>query len=458
VLDSVRSGSLDEQLQQAEDAYAQVLDGARLPSQDLGEQVRRVAKRALLNIYVARVERTGAIVASITRQRPYYLDWPRDGAFFNMALDVAGQRDWVTQRSEWYLETVREEPAEPDSLLNPEAPVDPDTGAEVFPPWAWEMNYYGDGEIGGPTRFEIDNTALHVWSTVMHAAFLSGGERRRFADRIWPTTQKALDLLERWKEADTGLPAPANEDDNQIFTSSLHGAVTVHAALVSGARMARYMGDDAAMERYLQRAEELNQAIRDHYLDPATGLFRIARDGSPAPIPDKIGYQVTGWLVWPGRVLIKDEALLQAQLEADMDEVLAILRGEREWGIYLAKPIIAAALYGDKDGARAQAREALLLLADVATEGTGHFGEVFENTPTGLQNRVSMPHVWEGALFYLAAMALSDPDAFDRDKKQFPLPGEPTDESCSCGGRTATGMTCLLLLVLLVRRRRNEAR
>jgi uncharacterized protein (TIGR03382 family) len=290
----------------------------------------------------------------------------------------------------------------------------------------------------------------------MHAAYLSGGDRRRFAERIWPTNKKALDLLERWKEADTGLPALANEDDNQVFTSTLHGAVTVHAALVAGARMARYMDDDEAMDGYLQRAEELNQAIRDHYLDPATGLFKIAREESPGPIPDKIGYQITGWLVWPGRVLLKDEALLQAQLEADMDEVLAILKGEREWGIYLAKPIIAAALYGQKDGARAQAREALLLLADVATTGTDHFGEVFENTAAGLENRVSMPHVWEGALFYLAAMALTDPDAFDRDKKQFPLPGEPTDEGCSCGGRTAPGIVGLLLMVLLVRRRRNE--
>jgi hypothetical protein len=457
-LDSVRGVVFEERLRQAEGAFAEVLDGVRFPGKDLGEQVRRVAKRAILNIYVARVERTGAMVASITRQRPYHLDWPRDGAFFSMALDVAGLRDWVTQRTEWYLETVREEPAGPDSMLNPEAPVDPDSGAEEFPAWAWEMNYYGDGETGGPTRFEIDNTALHVWSTVMHAAFLSGGERRRFAERAWPTTKKSLDLLERWKEADTGLPAPASEDDNQVFTSSLHGAVTVHAALVAGARLARYMDDDQSMERYLLRAEELNQAIRTHYLDPSAGLFKIAREDSPAPIPDKIGYQVTGWLVWPGRVLSTDEALLQAQLEADMDEVLSILKGEREWGIYLAKPIIAAALYGKKDGARAQAREALLLLADVATEGTDHFGEVFENTPTGLQNRVSMPHVWEGALFYLAAMALTDPDAFDRDKKQFPLPGESTGESCSCGGQALAPAPVWLLLIWLVRRRRNEVR
>jgi len=253
------------------------------------------------------------------------------------------------------------------------------------------------------------------------------------------------------------LPAPASEDDNQIFTSSLHGAVTVHAALMGGSRMARYMDDEQSMQRYLLRAEELNQAIRTHYLDPSTGLFAIGREDSPAPIPDKIGYQVTGWLVWPGRVLERDEPLLQAQLEADMDEVLKILKGEREWGIYLAKPIIAAALYGEKDGARAQAREALLLLADVAVEGTDHFGEVFENTSAGLENRVSMPHVWEGALFYLAAMALTDPDAFDRDKKQLPLPGEPTDESCACGGQTSPGLAGSLVLIWLTRRRRTRA-
>jgi hypothetical protein len=85
-----------EREQAAEDAAANALAGAALPDPSLGDKVRRVALRALVNVYVARDRQTGAIVASITRQPPYYLDWPRDGAFFNAALDVAGLTDWVT--------------------------------------------------------------------------------------------------------------------------------------------------------------------------------------------------------------------------------------------------------------------------------------------------------------------------------------------------------------------------
>ena len=38
------------------------------------------------------------IVASVARQAPYGLDWPRDGAFFDYALDVVadtGSEEWA---------------------------------------------------------------------------------------------------------------------------------------------------------------------------------------------------------------------------------------------------------------------------------------------------------------------------------------------------------------------------
>ena len=100
----------------------------------------------------------------------------------------------------------------------------------------------------------------------------------------------------------------------------------------------------------------------------------------------------------------------------------------------------------------------MLLLSQVATGDTAHFGEVFEHTASGFQNRVAMPHVWEGALFYLAAMALTDPDAFHRDRKQFPLPGEPAGEGCACGGTDAQSCSFLLLLLVfsLLHWKRNE--
>src|SRR5262249_20623431 len=157
-------------------------------------------------------------------------------------------------------------------------------GRVEFPAGAWETNYYVDGAAGGPIRFEIDNTALHVWATAVHAGALDGDARRGVIASVWPSDRAPPELLARSKEADTVLPAPGNEDDNLALTSTLHGAVAVHAGLVAGARLARAAGDLEAAGRYLARAQALARAIDSTYYDPATGLFRAARGLPGAPL------------------------------------------------------------------------------------------------------------------------------------------------------------------------------
>ena len=133
----------------SEKAAHDALSGAALPDPALGQQVVDVARRALVNVYVARDRQSGAVVASISRQPPYYIDWPRDGAFINHGLDVAGLTSWVTQRNTFYAGLLRKTAEDPDPLLSPVAPTDPDTRKVEFPAGAWEMNYYADGVPGG---------------------------------------------------------------------------------------------------------------------------------------------------------------------------------------------------------------------------------------------------------------------------------------------------------------------
>jgi hypothetical protein len=87
----------------SEKAGHDALAGALLPDPSLGARVVSVAQRSLVNLYVARDRRVGAMVASVTRQPPYYLDWPRDGSFLSHGLDIAGILPWVTTRHTWYL-------------------------------------------------------------------------------------------------------------------------------------------------------------------------------------------------------------------------------------------------------------------------------------------------------------------------------------------------------------------
>ena len=402
----------------SEKAAHDALASVKLPDASLGDRVVAVAQRALVNVYVARDRGTGAIVASVTHQPPYFLDWPRDGSFISHALDLAGLLPWVTQRGQWYSGLQRRTAAPRDPILSGQAPDDPDTGDVGYPAFAWEMNYYADGTVGGDIRFEIDNTALHLWAMTVHAASLQGAERDAFIASVWPNLKDALHLLVRWRDATTNLPYIANEDDHLELTSTLHGATAVYGALVSGARLAHAAGDEAAAQEALARSIELQKAILDSYYDPKSGLFHDTPFDGTNYIPGTTGSGDTAWIAWPGRVIDASDPRLETQLAADLDTVMKDIRGETEGGAYVMKNVISAALLGKDGGSRDVARDAVARLAAMATPDTLHFGEVFVTThpdasTTVFSQRVATPHVWEGILFYLSAMALSNPSAFD---------------------------------------------
>ncbi|MCC7543054.1 MAG: hypothetical protein IT379_42955, partial [Deltaproteobacteria bacterium] len=364
---------------------------------DADPAVLRTATRALLNIRIGIDRTTGAIVASLSRQPPYGEDWPRDGVFFNVLLDVAGLTDLVSQRLRWYATLQRPSPIAPTPLVDPPPPVDPDTGqARTYPAGAWEMNYYADGMVGGQIRFEIDNTALMVWSMVAHTGYLPESEREAWLAEMWPSVSTGADLLARWRDPETGLHAPAQEDDNAGHTQTLHGAVTVFGALDLAARAARANGDDARATAYETRAAELRDAILVHFYRDGrfvTGAGATVNPGSAASGP-------TAWLAWPARALPFDDARIVAQVRSDLDDVLETLRFESEGGAYVLKNTATAALVlGDDPDGRADVESTLATLAGSATEGTAHFGEVFVSIGGGrVDQRVATPHLWEGAL------------------------------------------------------------
>ena len=78
-----------------------------------------------------------------------------------------------------------------------------------------------------------------------------------------------------------------------------------------------------------------------------------------------------------------------------------------------------------------------------------HFGEVFVTIPGAFggpptfSERVATPHVWEGTLFYLSAMALSMPERFDPEITALPLPAlampAAFTPSGGCGTCSAVG-------------------
>lgn len=468
----------------------------RIPEADRARIVA-ASRRAMQHVLAGTDGATGMIVASIARQAPYGLDWPRDGAFFDYALDVAGIPGNVTRRLDWALPLARTEPvtrAQTNPLTDPVPPVDPRTGAREYPAAAWEMNYYNTGEMGGFFRFEIDNTALMVWTAAVHLAFVPEGERRALAVRWYPQVRRSADLLAEWRDAMTGLHAPANEDDNAAFTQTLHGAVTVYAGLEAAARMARLVGRDDDGDRWARRAGELRDATLRAFYDTRNQRFISTAEGAASTNPGSSPLGATAWLVWPARMLPVTDARFAAQMRRDLEQTLKILRGDDgiEGGAYLTKTTLSAAAFlaegGDPTLAPLLDEIMVRLSRDVMDPATFAMGEVFvhirdsNGRSTRLENRVSQPHLWEATLFYLTAMAMSDPMRFDPAQRalpdaRIPAPGSSMDAGVradgsttpppttggGCGCRTTNprghaGASLLLLGLLAAGRRRRGAR
>lgn len=427
----------------------------QLPT-SLSPQIQKVARRGLINLRVGNDSATGAVVASIARQPPYGLDWPRDGAFFDVALDVSGQSPLVDKRLDQVVKWQRKDPVKPVGLIDTPPPIDPRTGkAEFYPAGAWEMNSYADGMPGGNVRFEIDNTAFNLWTLCAHAGWTSVES----AGKRWDAIQKAANLLADWKDPKNGLQALASEDDNATFTQTLHGAVTVQGSLELASQFAKASAHAEEAARWHARALELQTAIATHLFDAKTGLF-TAGDNA-ASNPGSQGSGPTAWLVWPMRVFPWTDPRVDAQLKADLTGVQTIIAlTDPEGGAYFLKNLLALAMARGQDPLwRPAILAALENVAARSTQGTNHFGEVMVPVNGQADQRVATPHLWEGTLFYLTAMALHDPTALQREVALLNRPtATPTGEAepAAAGGEAKSscsmqlhGQTSALALIFL---------
>lgn len=458
-----RASPFSEHLEALVNHWHPILGAAELPT-GVSERLKEVCQRALMNLLVAQDKDSGAIVASIARQAPYGLDWPRDGAFFNVALDVAGLTAQATAHGRFTMMTQRLTEVGPELLINtppPPDPDDPDRG--TYPAGAWEMNYYADGLVGGNIRWEIDNTGLALWGLIDHLRYLDGQDKSDWRTEIWPTVERGADLLARWRDAATGLHAPAFEDDNHLPTQTLHGAITTWLALDRAAGLASDLGEVDTANRWRARAEELEAAIRTRLMDPETGLFIEGLD--EALNPGNAAGGPSAWALWPaGFEVASHEAVSDWLLDlADLR-----LRLDHGGGAYIPKILVAVAKTDRREATRQKVLALLERLTGTATPDTSIFGEVFvavdddgDGTPDRFSARVSKPHVWAGVLTYLSAMALTRPERFDTPLEAEPNP-EPTPvaeggSGCQGGPHTLLGSLPLVLgsLASCWRRRRS---
>ncbi|HBP17726.1 MAG TPA: hypothetical protein DEA08_08030 [Planctomycetes bacterium] len=385
LLKAARAEGWERLREQSRAEWRRWLARARLPASE-DPDVLRLAKRSLLAIRNACDRRTGSIVASVATQLPYALDWARDGAFLNLALDEAGYPGLVARHNDYYLGVQRSA-----GLL-----------AGTFP-----MNTYEDGTPGGPIFLEIDNAALAAWTLAEHARFLSGQERADYAARVWPAVRLGADFLVRWRDPLSGLHLPAHEDDNPAFKRGIQGV----AAIVAGLRAAEVLGAEVGapaelLARYRARRDEVE----------AAGLARFWSE-EEGRLVDGSFKELDGgaWSLWPCGLLRPEDPRAAAQGEALWQRLQAVLQAEIPRSGYDAKHVLAlSTIWGPAHPRRAELEAAYLALArGLPAPGTDLVGEHYRITREGDQVRFrclnDVPHVWEHALLYLAAMRLYPP-------------------------------------------------
>lgn len=445
LLESVRQEPYQSHLEETEGWWADWLSTARLPGTD--PYIQRVARRSLISIKTGTDRETGAIVASIATQSPYAQDWPRDGAFINYALDLAGYHHMVTRHNLFYARVQRKEP-----LIGP-------LGEVVAQAGTYATNYYADGVDGGPIPFEIDNAGLAVWTMAEHAKFLGEPDRAAYWKDVWPAIRLGAEELAACRDEGTGLQCWANEDDNPVMTRGLQGAIAVYMALSAALEAGREVGARGDLvEAWNNRRDELKEAIIREFWR-AEGHF----DGGTRH-PRRPG----SWLIWPARLLPYEDPRMAEHARYLFELVEPNLSKETAGSLYDSEAIMALAHIWKRDAAGMEkVRWALeVLTRELPTEGTNHYSEAYSIEYDGEEkvfvNRNAIPHIWSASLIYLGAMAAAEADEGA---------GSGGESRCGCmlvnrkGGGLSyeiglNGLLCLLppLVLLRVLKRKGDRR
>jgi len=400
-----RGRGLDPEAIRAEkrEWYDSILGEVPMPDTE-DEAVRALTARALVTLVANYDRESGAIVASIATQAPYALDWVRDGAFFNHALDTLGLHDWVRKRNLWY------------------ADIQAGDGADI-PAGTWAMNYYGDGVVGGPVPYEIDEVAYGVWTLWDHYAVTANEEYLR---EVWPAIERATDFLVERRDPETGLHARSHEDDNAVPSQSIVGAGPVHLALESAAAAAEELGHETAADRYRQRRAELAAAIDEHLWDPddeaytrrypslrwAEGLPVVGSLLRNLPVvPAAVADPAIAWPVGFEEEAGRMNAHLEHLWESLVDTFREPHRDELHSGLYEAQGLIslARAWRGDPGKMERVRRGVRWIAHEHATGDTRVMGEIWMQHDHEIVTTVSQPHTWAQLLFYFAALEAFPP-------------------------------------------------
>jgi hypothetical protein len=280
---------------------------------------------------------------------------------------------------------------------------------DCVPAGTFETNYYADPNAAVPANlvsFEIDEAGLGVWTMWSHYAQISDpATASAYLADVCPAIRLGAVNLAACRDQTTGLQCAASEDDNIPLTQGLQGAETVLLALRSAVAAATACGFDAAEAAGWQtRADELAAAISAHFLDPT-------------PPAHFVGAR-PGWLIWPVGFLAADDPLALSHAEyLRQRSIDPILNRTAPAGAYDAEDLLVRAqLFRARGDAAALAEtqeQVRFFIRELPTFDTLHMAEAYSRIQLDLNGdgvmpdylpQNDVPHVWEHAYLYAAAM------------------------------------------------------
>lgn len=368
---------------------------------------RRVIRRSVLNVLIGQDRQAGAIVASVSRQPPYHFDYPRDSAFFDLLLDLAGFADEVTLHHSFLERTQYRQTLgfSPVWMVNYRSPL-------FNPAGNWPQKISADGS--SPTSFlinpcEIDETALTVWNFWRHERVLAEAARPEYIAKIKDSFARSADSLLDWVDLKKGWTKPATEDDSFPPDATLHGVSSTLTALAAACDAGPRWGLPAVKtDKYCQAARALRDGLRGRAALP--------------PVLDRAGFRGLAWSLWPAPAFDDYTEPGAIAIKTRLAESIRRKASKEAPGFaYLGEEMAALAMADrHRNEYRALLEQAMFVLThEVAFPGSDCYGEITvwgDYAGTGdlvSQQRTAIPHLWNGAVVYLAAIALYEPERLE---------------------------------------------
>ena len=234
-------------LRETDDHWKTWLGPAVLPQTD--DATIASCKRDLLTIAQCLDRSSHAVARPAASGQASLLDWTQDGAWFTLALDLAGYRDRAGAHASYLAGLIRTE------------------GQRGKPYGSVPAACFANGTDSAPHLvLSADAAAWTLGAVWRHAAFLEGPARRTFLTGVWDKARLAADFLVGWTDGRTREPLPAFDRRLWRDAQSTDLLLAAYMGVDAAIRMAGALGNTPPAE-WTRRKRDLDALLRFHCVD-----------------------------------------------------------------------------------------------------------------------------------------------------------------------------------------------